>query len=117
KRHLADLYDFTEEQLFGPSAFRNKGDLRYPKKTLTDFNFHDFDIEEGDPKYWLSPREALQLYCEQMNNLYLNTWIEKGIRIHQEIASNKINHYYPMYGVKSGPHRDDNEFGVFTCCC
>lgn len=31
KRHMADLYGFTEEQLFGPSAFRNAGDVRYPK--------------------------------------------------------------------------------------
>lgn len=31
KRHMADLYGFTEDQLFGPSASRNAGDLRYPK--------------------------------------------------------------------------------------
>jgi len=31
KRHMADLYGFTEHQLFGPSAARNAGDLRYPK--------------------------------------------------------------------------------------
>jgi len=31
KRHMADLYGFTEEQLFGPSEKRNAGDLRYPK--------------------------------------------------------------------------------------
>lgn len=31
KRHMADLYGFTEDQLFGPSASRNAGDIRYPK--------------------------------------------------------------------------------------
>lgn len=31
KRHMADVYGFTESQLFGPSAFRNGGDIRYPK--------------------------------------------------------------------------------------
>ncbi len=31
KRHMADLYGFTEDQLFGPSASRNAGDLRFPK--------------------------------------------------------------------------------------
>ncbi len=31
KRHLADLYGFDEDQLFGPSASRNAGDIRYPK--------------------------------------------------------------------------------------
>ena len=34
KRHLADAYGFTEEQLFGPSHFRNAGDLRIPKNSL-----------------------------------------------------------------------------------
>jgi hypothetical protein len=35
KRHMADLYGFTEDQLFGPSASRNAGDLRYPKPSFT----------------------------------------------------------------------------------
>lgn len=34
KRHMADIYGFTEDQLFGPSAMRNAGDLRYPKPEL-----------------------------------------------------------------------------------
>ncbi len=35
KRHMADLYGFTEHQLFGPSAARNAGDIRYPKKSFS----------------------------------------------------------------------------------
>ena len=35
KRHMADLYGFTEDQLFGPSASRNAGDIRYPKKSFS----------------------------------------------------------------------------------
>lgn len=34
KRHMADLYGFTERQLFGASANRNAGDLRYPKPEM-----------------------------------------------------------------------------------
>ncbi len=135
KRHMADVYGFSYEQLFGPSKFRNAGDLRYPKnvakeldlspcpgghplipeewhsKSLWSFVINGrkgvsgplaeilpkltqvtedsgtrYFVEEGDPRFWLSPREALQLYCELMNNLYLDTWIEKGINIHRQLG-------------------------------
>jgi hypothetical protein len=138
KRHMADLYGFTEAQLFGPSAKRNAGDLRYPKhpnldlvkrseigdillddidrgtiqtkldKNKTYYSFYDdnslecmpynlsyeivntnrriYYVEEGDPNFWLSPRETLQKYCELMNTMYLNTWIRKSIEIQIELA-------------------------------
>jgi hypothetical protein len=38
KRHMADLYGFTEQQLFGPSKFRNAGDIRYPKPKFESSN-------------------------------------------------------------------------------
>lgn len=136
KRHLADVYGFTEAQLFGPSAMRNAGDPRYPKnvvaelglrveagKYVLDLNgpFDRFaaitvarrhglkDLVEAasefgkdgllsgaprrftadleDPRFSLSPREALQLYCEQLNNLHINTWIAKGVSDQATIAS------------------------------
>lgn len=31
KRHMRDAYGFSDEQLWGPSGFRNAGDMRYPK--------------------------------------------------------------------------------------
>jgi len=34
KRHVMDIYGFTSQQVFGPSEFRNAGDLRYPKPIL-----------------------------------------------------------------------------------
>jgi hypothetical protein len=151
KRHMADIYGFTEEQLFGPSIYRNAGDLRYPKDLISQLNLCPIDIkstsicgfinydkkywglkissstsildkifcklirngqptichndnsktylfEEGDPVFWLSPREALQKYCELMNNLYLNTWIRKGIENHIKIASGKYS-YDRMEGL------------------
>jgi len=147
KRHMADVYGFTEEQLFGPSKMRNRGDLRYPKSYITDLNMtpwtnffpaclnpdkkywsyegynmdDDFNsrhihldkgmterghlriyfVEEGDPEYWLSPREALQTYCEGMNQLYLNTWIRKGIENHRKFAADKyIYKYTKIDGLK-----------------
>lgn len=141
KRHMADLYGFTEEQLFGPSAFRNAGDLRYPKPVFfksglalsqatasrppeglvgelkPDTGYWEFDsrrgtvdladaafisrlpwapgklgnatlfVPEGHPTFWLSPREALQLYCELMNTLYGDTWIRKSVDIHFKLGA------------------------------
>src|SRR5271157_5972054 len=39
KRHMADAYGFTAEQLWGPSKFRNAGDKRYPKPQVKEFGF------------------------------------------------------------------------------
>lgn len=137
KRHMADVYGFSYDQLFGPSKFRNAGDLRFPKNvckelglnpctddvhasppheslkgkklwsfavqgrksfsgalveilpklvTIADERETRYFVEQGDPRFWLSPRESLQLYCELMNNLYLDTWIEKGINVHRQLG-------------------------------
>lgn len=136
KRHMADVYGFSYEQLFGPSKFRNAGDVRFPKNVCKDLGLTPcpegmavsenigmikpwyfevkgresfsgpmaeilptlktcsrgttistrYFVEEGDPRFWLSPRESLQLYCELMNDLYLNTWVEKGINIHRQLG-------------------------------
>jgi hypothetical protein len=136
KRHMADLYGFSYDQLFGPSKFRNAGDVRLPKNLAKDLCLTPcpeempvsmdaglkkpwyFDVEgrksfsgpmaeilptlkssergtltttryfveEGDPRFWLSPRESLQLYCELMNNLYLDSWVEKGINTHRQLG-------------------------------
>lgn len=132
KRHMADLYGFSYDQLFGPSKFRNAGDLRLPQNISKDLGLTrcedepncglqkpwSFEIEgrkgisgtlaeilptlkssergtqmatryfveEGDPRFWLSPRESLQRYCELMNNMYLDSWVEKGINIHRQLG-------------------------------
>lgn len=145
KRHMADVYGFSREQLFGPSHMRNAGDSRYPKTFLrnpdlqfrsvghgseldkdpeiigtvrTDksyfsifgrdvpftesipgrpgwpalpciigrMGFVTYYIEEDHPKFFLSPREALQDYCELMNKMYLETWIRHGIETHKRLA-------------------------------
>lgn len=122
KRHMADVYGFTEDQLFGPSASRNAGDPRYPKNVVGELGMSvegeeyvlrmsgpldrvcavsaahrlglndlleaasidgggpaEFRARVTDPRFSLSPREALQLYCEQLNNLHTNTWVAKGV--------------------------------------
>ena len=131
KRHMADLYGFSRDQLFGPSHMRNAGDSRYPKNFLKDLSAcpspegngsedsgkirwcvdvpHDcrsaeltellnglpsikiesktrFFFEKTDPRFFLSPREAVQLYCDLMNQLYINSWIKLGVEIHQKLT-------------------------------
>jgi len=148
KRHMADLYEFTEQQLFGPSEFRNGGDLRYPKPAMEKLRLWngpkpegegligDWDdnatywwfegrdrvgktynnndpyiplrlgsarifIQQGDPRFWLSPREALQKYCELMNTLYGDTWIHKGIDTSLKLAET----YFFKTGVNLAQYR------------
>lgn len=151
KRHMADIYDFSYEQLWGPSQNRNRGDIRYPKPIFyecglspcdttalssisnkyaklggvikPDVNYFSFVspkddlienmknivwryvngsgdellkqyfIEEGDPQFFLSPREALQKYCEMMNTMYPYTWIRHGVETHQKIVQSCIEMY------------------------
>jgi len=136
KRHMATLYDFSEEQLFGPSHFRNSGDKRYPKPLFhqlkcervgdhfefdesaisqlptpqmikVSFQVEKYEIEEGryikfnddDPFFFLSPREALQRYCELMNFMYELTWVRKGIENHINLANYEFLKYDKMIGL------------------
>lgn len=170
KRHMADLYEFTEQQLFGPSQFRNGGDLRYPKPEFQKLHYWngpkpegeglvgDWDdeavywwyegrdhgkdpyiplrlgnarifVKQGNPRFWLSPREALQKYCELMNTLYGDTWIHKGINtslklaetIHFKTGVNLAKyHYSQMKGLEKywGPDNHGpviEEDVIITC--
>lgn len=66
KRVCRDIFDFSEEQLWGPSAKRNEPDPRYPRP-------------DGS---CLTPREALQkLGSEWGRTCYPNVWVEYAIRI------------------------------------
>lgn len=192
KRHIADLYGFTEHQLFGPSSARNSGDLRYPKEIFFELKmepslhtqgkygeteiiksvgseektirisgmqgqqclllekkywvcegrdlskiFGDryawqplklgnarYFIPEGDPLIWLSPREALQKYCELMNQLYLRSWSRKGIETHKKLSevSGSENlfafryQYSQMHGLVEGVFLTPSSSKSFKTC-
>jgi len=171
KRHMADVYGFTEQQLFGPSKFRNAGDLRFPKNTFREVGLSRWEgplptpddglfgkldpeerwwwydgrgsevsfgagitprpalspylpvnlgrakifVKEGEPMFWLSPRESLQLYCELMNNLDINTWIRKGVEDQIFLASGRYG-YSRMGGVvRSDQDWTEGMDRVVTC--
>ena len=72
-------------------------------------------VAEGDPRFWLSPREALQKYGELMNSMYLDSWVRKGIEIHRKIATGEY-----LYSKMGGVMRDSSFVGpgpgtVVTC--
>ena len=144
KRHMADTYGFTEQQLFGPSQYRNAGDTRIPKNSFREFNLKKWEgpipsdlkeglnkkyiidhekkywtyastyanqrpyldnsdgqlafVQEGDPEFWLSPREALQIYLEKMNTLDIYTWVRKGVEDQIYIASRQWG-YHRLSGL------------------
>ena len=147
KRHMADAYEFTEQQLFGPSPFRNAGDIRIQKNSFYERNLQELPmqifpsdlvagseskysidgskkywtygtdvldskrphckrdgggwtvfVQECDPEFWLSPREALQIYLEQMNKLDVYTWIRKGVIDQLRIATGEFG-YNRMHGL------------------
>jgi hypothetical protein len=54
KRHMADLYGFTEHQLFGPSAARNAGDVRYPKPSFFSSGLTVSQASSAEPPNGLS---------------------------------------------------------------
>jgi hypothetical protein len=152
KRHMADAYGFTEQQLFGPSQFRNAGDIRIEKNGFRDMGLKKWNeplpaelqpgteskykvdtskpywiyetphpevmrpfldknerryvfVQQGDPEFWLSPREALQQYLEKMNMLDVYTWIRKGVEDQLLLATGRWG-YSRMRGLVRADEED-----------
>jgi len=157
---MMELYGWSREQLFGPSAYRNAGDPKFPKEAFlriqdslvwdpdlsnespevfvelrnhmkkfpasSDFRrffiidpslawfeeknmvktSHGYMTSDCDPQYFLSPREALQKYCELMNTMYEPTWIRSVVETIREVNGGKYG-YYRERGLF---HLDYDEF-------
>lgn len=83
KRILVEVFDFTDEQLWGPSAERNKPDARYPR--------------EGG---FLTPRHALQsLGTEWGRACYENVWVELALRNCKQLVGSHSYAYSQTGGV------------------
>ena len=83
KRFAREVYDFSEEQLWGPSQFRNAPDLRYPRIVRRSIERDPGDTRSGFEEIteYLTPRYALQtLGTEWGRDCYDNTWIDLAIR-------------------------------------
>lgn len=85
KRIVKKVYDFTDEQLWGPSQFRNAPDQRYQRD--------DQIVTFSHPEPYLTPRMALQtLGTEWGRTMYLDTWVDLTLRNAQKLLEG--GHYY-----------------------
>jgi len=110
KQIAQQVYDFTDEQLWGPSAERNKPDPRYRRPhtwTEQDDSIHltcsccgqttharqvEDDVwvpdEDEVPLCHLTPRYALQLLgTDWGRHCYPDTWVTKCIRTAQHLLT------------------------------
>lgn len=93
KRICQEVYDFTDDQMWGPSSSRNAPDLRYrrrPNESLNEAIANDIDQEvlgiDRGPMF-LTPRYALQqLGTEWGRNCYDNTWVDLALRIAKRLG-------------------------------
>jgi len=99
KRHVMDLYGFTEDQVFGPSESRNSGDDRYVRSDGT----------------LLTPREALQKYCALMQDMYECTWVSKAVYVHHKIASGEYTYSRVTGLIKLSGYQLPSKDVVITC--
>lgn len=81
KRICQETFDFSEEQLWGPSEKRNESDKRYMRGY------------EGSQPIYLSPRVALQfLGTDWGRNCYENVWIDYTLRIADKLLTSNAQY-------------------------
>jgi hypothetical protein len=90
KRICRDVFDFTDDQLWGPSESRNAPDKRYQRGSinaghmLTDEGLKEFP--GGKIPQYLTPRHALQqLGTEWGRNCYDDVWVEYAVRVYEKL--------------------------------
>lgn len=86
KRYCKDLFDFTDEQLWGASEFRSEPDKRYK-------------MPNGE---YLTARSALQtMGTEWARSQYEDVWIDYMIKQARKLLSDPIYRYNSKVGVYS----------------
>lgn len=109
KRAAMEWYDFSEQQLWGPSHFRNLPDDRYP---ILDINHPIYDdlteedkleIFKSENRSWvrcLSPRFVLQnLGTEVGRRILKSTWVDKTIRDCHTLLHSRNTEYIKTEGI------------------
>ena len=113
KRAAKEFFDFSDEQLWGPSSERNKPDPRYRRKPLQSRGLFQQSVEEvqdiGDQEsfgvtdgLYLTPRHALQqLGTEFGRACYSDVWVNYALRVAAEVLKNQRS-YSARHGVGQG---------------
>jgi hypothetical protein len=118
KRICRDVFNFTDDQLWGPSESRNAPDKRYPRKhgpwksvvaqreskcaccgkeegrpLLVDIESGYVQKRDSIPLCHLTPRHALQqLGTEWARNCYDDVWVDYAVRVYETLQ--RGDHYY-----------------------
>lgn len=109
KRVAADLWQFSTEQLWGPSSERNKPDARWPKDHVwRERRCARCDCVSTRPETcdWacvaLSPREALQLLGTEIGRqIHEDTWKNYLYRVAEKLLGAEYGwHYSPREGLR-----------------
>lgn len=117
KRIAKDLFDFTDEQLWGSSEHRNKPDKRYCsgvlnlKHMLSDEELKEYP--DGLVPQYLSPRKVLQLLGTQFGReSYKDVWVDYALRTAHKLLSDPHTEYSQQLGVMSGSGFENYYKGV-----
>ena len=113
KQICKDVFDFSEEQLWGSSSKRNEPDERYLQWTavvphrLTESGLRVY--HDGRVPQYLTPRHALQqLGTEWGRACYKNVWVDNTMRTAHKLLSKDPNIQYvysPYTGLSYIPRR------------
>jgi len=99
KRFCHEVFDFTVDQMWGPSESRNRPDDRYKRSN-------------GEP---LTPRHALQqLGTNWGRECFPDVWINYAIRVADRLALGGC-HYEPTYGIVSNPGAACTDVVISDC--
>lgn len=87
KRFCKEVFDFSDEQLWGASEKRNAPDPRYPWRELVHCDeYHAHHDPECITLQYLSPRHALQtLGTEWGRACYEDVWVDYALRVAQRL--------------------------------
>jgi hypothetical protein len=105
KRICREVFNFSDDQLWGPSESRNALDLRYRRFPDNEYVSREIDAQvlgfDSGPKF-LTPRFALQqLGTEWGRRCYDNVWVEYALRVANALLSNDAI-IRPTYSAKDG---------------
>jgi len=90
KRICKEVFDFSDEQLWGPSEERNKPDERYPRTLRCADRLHP---DSPDHSSFLTPRYALQqLGTEWGRDCYDMVWVNYMLRTAKTILEKKYGY-------------------------